>query len=91
MTQHTQEFLGVREFKQVLALLHFRQRRRFAFDQELDQILIKEFGSGDLETPHSVVGFVLAKNKESSYEIDSAVSIRDWFMGRFPTENLIGL
>jgi len=27
----------------------------------IDQILIKEFGSGDLETPHSVVGFVLAK------------------------------
>ncbi len=35
--------------------------KALAFDQELDQILIKEFGSGDLETPHSVVGFVLAK------------------------------
>ena len=35
--------------------------KALAFDQELDQILIKEFGSGDLETPHSVAGFVLAK------------------------------
>ncbi|MEC7116747.1 MAG: hypothetical protein VXW71_01035, partial [Actinomycetota bacterium] len=35
--------------------------KALAFDQELDQTLIKEFGSGDLETPHSVVGFVLAK------------------------------
>ena len=35
--------------------------KALAFDQELDQILIKEFGSGDLETPHSVVSFVLAK------------------------------
>ena len=31
--------------------------KALAFDQELDRILIKEFGSGDLETPHSVVGF----------------------------------
>ena len=36
--------------------------KALAFDQELDQILIKEFGTGDLKTPHSVVSFVLAKN-----------------------------
>ena len=36
--------------------------KALAFDQELDQILVKEFGTGDLKTPHSVVSFVLAKN-----------------------------
>ena len=42
-------------------ILALSPEKALAFDQELDQTLIKEFGSGDLETPHSVVGFVLAK------------------------------
>tara|TARA_B100000809_G_scaffold264615_1_gene320929 strand:+ start:309 stop:1121 length:813 start_codon:yes stop_codon:yes gene_type:complete len=34
-----------------------------AFDEELDKLLVREFGSGDLLTPHRVVTFVLAKKE----------------------------
>jgi len=35
--------------------------KALAFDHELDELLLKEFGPNELSTPHSVVGFVLAK------------------------------
>ena len=35
--------------------------KALVFDQELDALLTKKFGMGDLHTPHSVVSFVLAK------------------------------
>ena len=35
--------------------------KALAFDQELEELLLNEFGSSELNTPHSVVGFVLAK------------------------------
>jgi ubiquinone/menaquinone biosynthesis C-methylase UbiE len=42
-------------------IVSLSSEKALAFDQELDQILLKEFGSSDLDTPHSVVSFVLAK------------------------------
>ena len=39
--------------------------KALAFDQELDELLLKEFGPNELSTPHSVVGFVLAKDKRT--------------------------
>jgi len=35
--------------------------KALAFDRELDELLLKEFGPNKLSTPHSVAGFVLAK------------------------------
>ena len=35
--------------------------KALAFDQELEELLLNEFGSRELNTPHSVVGFVLVK------------------------------
>ena len=43
-------------------LVALSPEKALAFDQELEELLLNEFGSNELSTPHSVVCFVLAKN-----------------------------
>ena len=75
-TQHSMKIVGEFDFVDDTTYSRISWRKRIqasagivalspekalAFDQELDDLLLKEFGPNELSTPHSVVGFVLAK------------------------------
>tara|TARA_Y100000287_G_C14185561_1_gene337313 strand:- start:97 stop:906 length:810 start_codon:yes stop_codon:yes gene_type:complete len=75
-TQHAMKFVGEFDFiddttysriswrKRIQAsagIVSLSPEKALAFDKELDELLLKEFGPNELSTPHSVVGFVLAK------------------------------